>query len=292
MRRILFAWLLLVVAAISSRTASAQSVEVEGAVPRALLAEREAQLEALHSEVARLQKELGVGEPQLHVEARFIEVDALQIPRESKLDGRSLIYHYLTTQGAPKVETIPVVALDADHLFLKQLSYWQDGPVKCIDVIGTPTITTPFGKPALVRSGGEIPFLVPSENPIQPKVEHRFEGIQLDLIGHLRHDGQVQLQLRPRHTLFDFTKPVKFGTHEIPYCTVKECDKTILMRPDQTIVIGGMTRPRTVTTEPAKFLKPAKTEVKQLELLVVVKLTVIRPDEVQAAADLKDRARR
>jgi hypothetical protein len=80
---------------------------------------------------------------------------------------------------------------------------------------------------------------------------------------------------------------VKFGTTEVPYCTVKECDKTVVMRPDQTIVIGGMTRPRTVTTEPAKFLKPAKTEVRQLELLVVVNVTVIRPDEVQAAADMK-----
>jgi hypothetical protein len=287
MRRILFAWLLLVVAAISSRTASAQSVEVEGAAPRALLAEREAQLETLRAEVARLQNELGIGEPQLHVEARFIEVDVSQIRQESKPDARSLIHLHLKTPGAPGKETIPVVTLDADHVFLKQLGYWQE--VNSVDVVGTPTITTPFGKPALIRNGGEIPLLVPSPNG-EPKVEHRFEGIQLDLIGHLRHDGQVQLQLRPRHTLFDFTKPVKFGTHEIPYLTVKECDKTVVMRPDQTIVIGGMTRPRSVTTEPAKFLKPAKTEVRQLELLVVVKLTVIRPDEVKAAADLKDRA--
>lgn len=242
--------------------------------------DREKQLKERDFEILRLKEEIeslravrSDGDTHLFIHARFIEVTTAKVETAS-LDGvRSVLIPFLDPnrkeRPLPRVATLPVVVCDSDSPLLAQIDRWLADPTKPAQTLGAPAISTLLERQAYIRIGHEFPMLVPMSLGAT-SLEHRFYGTRLAVTGSLRRDGRLALEIQPRHSELDPSRSVKLNGQEVPGLTVRECAFTTVISPEQQIVVGGMTGTRTVTTQPARVLMPAKTATEETELLIVI----------------------
>jgi len=265
---------------------------IDRATAEAQLAEREAQLKTLQSDITRLRESLGIGETMLRVEATIIELSHDSL-RKSGFDpkDKSVLYSFMEGAENHDPDTIPVVAIEPGSRLMKQIDGWVSDPEKPAKVLASPKLLTTFGEPATMQIGSEFPIIVPGPNGTM-MTEYRLIGTRLEVIGKLRDDGDIDLLVRPRHNEFDETQIAMIDGQRIPGLLVKECEKRIKMSPHGKVVLGGKVQSRSTPKKPARLLQKPENVVRQSELIVVLTVDLMKQGPTEPTPELKDAAPR
>lgn len=250
-----------------------------------LLTRRQAQLDALQSQVAALRR-LTHTEQQVLVDVRMIEISRTKM-REAGLKLPDL---NAKANGAAKDPSQAVEKssggavlgiIDSDHelfAFLDELR--AKGIAK---TLAEPAILTVSGRAAYFNSGGEFPFLQRKSG--EATIDFKQYGTQVNLVPLALGNDMLRLEFKARVSEIDEQLSINAGGLKVPGLHVRECDTGVEFASGQTVVVGGIVQPgnSTDTTRKSpenassgKPAEPAETP-QETELLVLVRARLVEP---------------
>ena len=162
------------------------------------------------------------------------------------------------------------------------------------NVLARPNVTAVSGESASFFSGGERP--IPTGYDSQTRTilfEYRKVGVLLDFVPTVVDSGRIVLTVRPEVSEPDASQPLAIGPVLLPVINVRRAETTVEVGDGESIVIAGLFRNRSSTSEsglpglkdvPLLGLLFGKTSIRsnELELIVVVTARLVRAN---AAAD-------
>lgn len=255
--------------------AVAQRLQKQTSVDANSLTRKEAELKQLRGEIAALRTRLGQVAPEIMVTVKFIELERSLLKGAGVDIGERSVLEQVKVQGeAVNANRFCFRKLDPQHAFLKQIEAWIVDPQKPAKLLMHKSIATVLGQPALLRTGGEIPVLIPGGKG-STNVDYRKIGTQLEFFPEILEDGKYLVQVRPRVCEIDPSLSVMLNGQHVPGFTVDECDLAIEMSPDQVIAVGGMVqhreRPASKTRGNSRL---GTTTLGEVESLVLISLKV------------------
>lgn len=173
---------------------------------------------------------------------------------------------------------------DKDDALLKCLASLKKR--KLAKVLAEPTLVIASGRPAQFRVGGEYPTKV-SQSPGADSTNLRRDGTQVDAIVTERDDGRIRLDM---HARFGFSAPsrdIVINGKTVPGLDVHEFAFATVMKPAQTLIVGGIGRQRVEEKAVnATAGKPAK-KVRSTNILELVVVARVEKVDAQAPATAK-----
>jgi pilus assembly protein CpaC len=184
----------------------------------------------------------------------------------------------------PLDESLRVHVVEKDDTLLKYLASLKQQ--KLAKVLAAPTLVMVSGRPAQFMVGGAFPILVPK---IQGTVSTEFKqyGTQVDAVALELEDGRVCIEMKPRFSVIDPRRSVTIAGTEVPGLLVREFEFAGLLKPNQTIVVGGTIRDEEAEkTVKSTAGKPAK-KVRSTNVLELVIVARVEKVDAQAPATSK-----
>ena len=118
------------------------------------------------------------------------------------------------------------------------------------NVLARPNVTAVSGETASFFSGGERPLpsgYEPDTNTLL--FQYHKVGVLLDFIPTVVDSGRIVLNVRPEVSEPDFSNTVTIGPVVLPIINVRRAETTVEVADGESIVIAGLFRNRTQTTE-------------------------------------------
>jgi pilus assembly protein CpaC len=232
-----------------------------------VLAHKQAQLDALQSQVAALRR-LTHTEQQVRLDVRFVEIS------RTKMREAGIKLPALNKTG----DHATIGVIDSDHELFAVL---EDLRAKGIArVLAEPSLLTVSGRPAFFHSGGEFPFL--RQMPQETTIEFKSFGTQIDFVPIVVGDGKLHLDVKPRISSVDPTLSVDVGGLKVPGLNVRECDTGIEMASGQSAVVAGIVQNR-VESRPNKGSGATVETIEETELLVLARATLVKDSDAAQA---------
>ena len=162
------------------------------------------------------------------------------------------------------------------------------------NVLARPNVTAVSGESASFFSGGERPIPTGYDSQTQTILfEYKKVGVLLDFVPTVVDTGRIVLTVRPEVSEPDASQPLVIGPVLLPVINVRRAETTVEVGDGESIVIAGLFRNRSSTSEsglpglkdvPLLGLLFGKTSIRsnELELIVVVTARLVRAN---AAAD-------
>ena len=158
------------------------------------------------------------------------------------------------------------------------------------NVLARPNVTAVSGESASLFSGGERPTpsgYDPDTNTIL--FEYRKVGVLLDFVPTVVDTGRIVLTVRPEVSEPDPSQPLTIGPVTLPVINVRRAETTVEVADGESIVIAGLFRNRSSTTEsgvpglkdvPLIGTLFGHTSIRsdELELIVIVTARLVEPD--------------
>jgi pilus assembly protein CpaC len=293
--------------ALSGEVASAASVDralrlAAGALPEGvpiendlrIAAPRQVNLEVQIAEVHRsVTEDLGVNWEVFRV--RGNEAFGIRIGRTPSVDDGRLAPTYIDGQISPSLffgratENTRIGAM-IDALATAGLA----------NVLARPNVTAVSGESASFFSGGERPIPAGFDRDTNTILyEYKKVGVVLDFVPTVVDTGRIVLTVRPEVSEPDTSQPLVIGPVSLPVINVRRAETTVEVGDGESIVIAGLFRNQSSTTEaglpglkdvPLLGLLFGTTSIRsnELELIVVVTARLVEPqatpDETNARA--------
>ena len=158
------------------------------------------------------------------------------------------------------------------------------------NVLARPNVTAVSGESASFFSGGERP--IPSGYDSRTNTilfEYKKVGVLLDFVPTVVDSGRIVLTVRPEVSEPDASQPLAIGPVLLPVINVRRAETTVEVGDGESIVIAGLFRNQSSTTEsglpgfkdvPLLGLLFGTTSIRsnELELIVVVTARLVRPN--------------
>jgi Flp pilus assembly secretin CpaC len=250
-----------------------------------LLTRRQAQLDALQSQVAALRR-LTHTEQQVLVDVRMIEISrtkmrdaGLKLPDlNAKANGAAKD----PSQAVEKSSGGAVLGIiDPDHEFFAFLDELRaKGIAKSL---AEPAILTVSGRPAFFASGGEFPFLQRQSG--ETVIDFKRFGTQVNLVPLVLGNDKLRLEFKATVSEIDDQLSVNSGGLKMPGLHVRECDTGVEFASGQTVVVGGIiqqgnsaakTEQSHENASSGKSTEPTESP-QETELLVLVRARLVEP---------------
>ena len=160
------------------------------------------------------------------------------------------------------------------------------------NVLARPNVTAVSGESASFFSGGERP--IPSGYDSRTNTilfEYKKVGVLLDFVPTVVDSGRIVLTVRPEVSEPDASQPLAIGPVLLPVINVRRAETTVEVGDGESIVIAGLFRNQSSTTEsglpgfkdvPLLGLLFGTTSIRsnELELIVVVTARLVQPNAV------------
>ena len=250
-----------------------------------LLTRRQAQLDALQSQVAALRR-LTHTEQQVLVDVRMIEISRTRM-REAGLQLPPLNPNANSTAKNPsragdKASGISVLgAIDPGHeLFALLEELRAKGIAKSL---AEPSLLTVSGRPAYFASGGELPFLQKQSGAAT--IDFKRVGTQINLVPIALGNNKLRLEFKASVSEINDQVSVNVGGVQMPGLNIRECDTAVEFASGQTVVVCGLVQQRdrpaaaekpSEKASPGEPVKPTGTP-QEMELLVLVRGRLVEP---------------
>ena len=165
------------------------------------------------------------------------------------------------------------------------------------NVLARPNVTAVSGESASFFSGGERPIPSGYDNRTNTILfEYKKVGVLLDFVPTVVDSGRIVLTVRPEVSEPDASQPLVIGPVLLPVINVRRAETTVEVGDGESIVIAGLFRNQSSTTEaglpgikdvPLLGLLFGTTSIRsnELELIVIVTARLVRPN---AASDETD----
>ena len=165
------------------------------------------------------------------------------------------------------------------------------------NVLARPNVTAVSGESASFFSGGERPIPAGFDRDSNTILyEYKNVGVLLDFVPTVVDSGRIVLTVRPEVSEPDASRPLVIGPVSLPVINVRRAETTVEVGDGESIVIAGLFRNQSSTTEaglpglkdvPLLGLLFGTTSIRsnELELIVIVTARLVRP---QAAPDDTD----
>ena len=162
------------------------------------------------------------------------------------------------------------------------------------NVLARPNVTAVSGESASFFSGGERPIPSGYDNRTNTILfEYKKVGVLLDFVPTVVDSGRIVLTVRPEVSEPDASQPLVIGPVLLPVINVRRAETTVEVGDGESIVIAGLFRNQSSTTEaglpgikdvPLLGLLFGTTSIRsnELELIVIVTARLVRPN---AASD-------
>ena len=162
------------------------------------------------------------------------------------------------------------------------------------NVLARPNVTAVSGESASFFSGGERPIPSGYDNRTDTILfEYKKVGVLLDFVPTVVDSGRIVLTVRPEVSEPDASQPLVIGPVLLPVINVRRAETTVEVGDGESIVIAGLFRNQSSTTEaglpgikdvPLLGLLFGTTSIRsnELELIVIVTARLVRPN---AASD-------
>ena len=290
--------------ALTGEVASAESADralrlAAGALPEGvpvendlrIAAPRQVNLEVQIAEVHRsVTEDLGVNWEVFRV--RGNEAFGIRIGRTPSVDDGRLAPTYIDGQISPSLffgratENTRIGAM-IDALATAGLA----------NVLARPNVTAVSGESASFFSGGERPIPSGFDRDTNTILyEYKKVGVLLDFVPTVVDTGRIVLTVRPEVSEPDASQPLVIGPVSLPVINVRRAETTVEVGDGDSIVIAGLFRNQSSTTEaglpglkdvPLLGLLFGTTSIRsnELELIVIVTARLVRP---QATPDDTD----
>ena len=108
-----------------------------------------------------------------------------------------------------------------------------------LKILAEPILVTTNGHPAMMRSGGEFPVLVP-QGLGSVSIEWKDFGISLEAVPVILGDGRVRMEVMPEVSERDFANSLNFQGTTVPALTVRKVNTQVEMRFGQTLMLAGL----------------------------------------------------
>ncbi|MDE0458312.1 MAG: pilus assembly protein N-terminal domain-containing protein, partial [Chromatiales bacterium] len=165
------------------------------------------------------------------------------------------------------------------------------------NVLARPNVTAVSGESASFFSGGERP--IPSGYDSRTDtilIEYMMVGLVLDFVPTVVDSGRIVLTVRPEVSEPDASQPLVIGPVQLPIINVRRAETTVEVGDGESIVIAGLFRNRSSTTEaglpglkdvPLLGLLFGTTSIRsnELELIVIVTARLVRPNAAPGETD-------
>ena len=165
------------------------------------------------------------------------------------------------------------------------------------NVLARPNVTAVSGESASFFSGGERP--IPSGYDSRTDTilfEYKKVGVLLDFVPTVVDSGRIVLTVRPEVSEPDASQPLVIGPVLLPVINVRRAETTVEVGDGESIVIAGLFRNQSSTTEaglpglkdvPLLGLLFGTTSIRsnELELIVIVTARLVRPNEASGETD-------
>ncbi|NQY75449.1 MAG: hypothetical protein HRT90_11950 [Candidatus Margulisbacteria bacterium] len=157
-----------------------------------------------------------------------------------------------------------------------------------INTIANPKILTLNHKSASIITGQRLGFRTTTTTgtSIQEQVDFLEVGTKLTITPHISRNGEIIMEIFPEVSDGHITED------GLPNEVTTEASTTVMVRDGQSILIGGMVRQKKVSTKtgvpilgdiPILDLFFSKREIttEQTDIVVIIKPTIVRPDELK-----------
>ena len=158
------------------------------------------------------------------------------------------------------------------------------------NVLARPNVTAVSGESASFFSGGERP--IPSGYDSRTNTilfEYKKVGVLLDFVPTVVDSGRIVLTVRPEVSEPDASQPLAIGPVLLPVINVRRAETTVEVGDGESIVIAGLFRNQSSTTESGLpgfkdvpllglLFGTTSTRSNELELIVVVTARLVRPN--------------
>jgi hypothetical protein len=232
-----------------------------------LLKQKRAALEQLQNEIAELEAATGQYQ-QVLIRCRVIEINRLAL--------ENLGFNFLIdpdADGRSRLWTLQQSALHKEYEGLL-VALHQKGIAK---TLAEPTLVTTPGRPAVFRSGGETPPIVPASGE-SPAYAAREFGVTFEAVPETHSSGELRLDVSIEVSTPDYKSAVTIGDMQVPGINTRRVNTKVELRYGEPLVIGGMISQQTsVPQEGAE--EPVTTETETLVILTAepVHATPIAP---------------
>ena len=160
------------------------------------------------------------------------------------------------------------------------------------NVLARPNVTAVSGESASFFSGGERPIPTgydPDTNTVI--FEYKKVGVLLDFVPTVVDTGRIVLTVRPEVSEPDASQPLAIGPVVLPVINVRRAETTVEVGDGESIVIAGLFRNRSSTSEaglpglkdvPLLGLLFGTTSIRsnELELIVIVTARLVEPNAI------------
>jgi Flp pilus assembly secretin CpaC len=242
-----------------------------------LLTQKRAALETLQHEITALEESIGEHQ-QIMLRCRIVEIDRTRMEQEGF--------------GFLLVEPISAKRLSTPELDGLIGALQRKGMAK---VLAEPTIVTTNGRPASLRSGGEIPVIQPASGDTSSRsVDWHETGFRIEAVPVCLGGDRLRLELAVELATADFkhTAVVTAGDNVYPIMDITSANTQIEMHFGETKVIGAMiTRrdPRPPREGEAADEGNAR-DAQETELVVIVTAEAARKVRATSEGDHKPAA--
>ncbi len=201
--------------------------------------------------------------------ASNVKVDNSDVEAESYAVGTHSVRLHIVDQGDP---------------LLKYLASLKQQ--KLAKVLAEPTLVIVTGTPGQFRVGGEFPILVP-QSLGTVSIDYKRYGTEINALAIEQDDHKIRLVMHPRISVIDPRRSVTINGTHVPGLLVREFEFAGLLKPNQTIVVGGTIRDEEVEkVVKGAAGKPAK-KVRSTNILELVIIARVEKVDAQAPATAK-----
>jgi type IV pilus secretin PilQ/predicted competence protein len=222
-----------------------------------------------HMEYNNLIKALDVPTPQVSIDAKIVEVTTefqnelgiqwgmLWAPNDENIEirGPSIPGGLGSSALSPFIVNMPAVGVAPGKGGAIGLGYISDSGSMTLDiqlsamessgkgkVISNPKITTSDNQEAKIMQGKKIPYMTVSESGT--KTEFMDALLELTVTPHITPEGTIVMNLEAKKNEADFAGPQVLG---VPTIDIKEISTQVLIKDNDTLVIGGIFKTNTAT---------------------------------------------
>lgn len=231
------------------------------------LKQKRAALEQLQREIAELEAATGQYQ-QVLIRCRVIEIN------RSALEN--LGFNFLIApdaEGKSRVWSLQQGALLNEYEGMLDALH-RKGVAK---TLAEPTLVTTPGRPAVFRSGGETPPIIPASGETPATAAREF-GVTFEAVPETLSSGELRLEVSIEISTPDYRNAVTIGDMQVPGVNTKHVNTKVELRYGQPLVIGGMISQQTSALQDGTA-EPATTETETLVILTAepVHATPIAP---------------
>lgn len=219
-----------------------------------------------HIEYNNLIRALDVATPQVSIDAKIVEVTTefqkelgiqwgglVKPTPQTRISGTSQTVDSGFFSDEPLLVNLPATSVGRGKGGAIGLGYVGAGALEALDlqlsamessgqgkVISNPKITTSDNQEAKIMQGKKIPYSTVSEKGT--KTEFMDAVLELTVTAHITPEGTIVMDLEAKKNEADFAGPQIGG---IPTIDIKEVKTQVLIKDNDTLVIGGIFKTNT-----------------------------------------------